>query len=169
MTGFVYFIQAGAGGPIKIGYTSNAPQKRMVKIQTDCPWAVRLLGAVEGTEADEKAFHDRFAHLRNRGEWFDPCTELTFAIEEILASGNRYTPRGRQPKHDHPLCKYRAQTKISLDVIANQLGLAKGTLSRIESGKLLPSIELTAKLSQATGIHAREFRPDIAKMFGGAQ
>lgn len=67
--GWVYFIQVGAGGSIKIGWAKN-PDTRMRALQTAHPARLRFLGVIPGTKARERELHERFAHARMQGEWF---------------------------------------------------------------------------------------------------
>lgn len=71
----------------------------------------------------------------------------------------------------HPLRAYRESTepKTSLDCLAKQVGRSKATLCRIEKGRQAIPDELLAKLSELTGIPARELRPDLAKVFAEAE
>lgn len=72
---WVYFIRAGVSGPVKIG-TARDPRKRLSGLQTSTAVPLRILGVVVGGRAQERAFHEQFAHLRLRGEWFVPEPEL---------------------------------------------------------------------------------------------
>jgi Meiotically up-regulated gene 113 len=67
--GIVYFCQAASGGPVKIGYASDAEQ-RLKTLQTSHATELQLLNAIEGSFEDEKALHKRFAAYRIKGEWF---------------------------------------------------------------------------------------------------
>jgi hypothetical protein len=65
-----YFLQAGDGGPIKIGSTRNLA----VRFRTLCtmsPVPLRLLGVIEGEDAEDRCrFH--LGAFRLHGEWFAP-------------------------------------------------------------------------------------------------
>ena len=74
----IYFLHDGEC--IKIGYSAN-PRSRVSSLQTACSRLVRLLGTISGSEEDEKRLHERFAHLRVRGEWFRAHSELTEFIK----------------------------------------------------------------------------------------
>ena len=68
--GWVYFIQDGKDGPIKIGYSKD-PQGRMHGIMTgNQSGELKTLFVVRGTYGTEKKFHARFAKLRKVREWF---------------------------------------------------------------------------------------------------
>lgn len=69
--GYVYVAQAGAGGPVKIGWAMDVGE-RIKRHQTSCPEQVDLIAAFPGTKHLERAIHKRFATYRHRGEWFAP-------------------------------------------------------------------------------------------------
>jgi hypothetical protein len=68
-TRFVYFIQDGENGPVKIGL-SNEPDKRISKLQTGNPRELFLRHVIPGDRAVENQLHKRFEPARIRGEWF---------------------------------------------------------------------------------------------------
>jgi hypothetical protein len=65
----LYFIQAGADGPIKIGRAVN-PVSRMCELQSGNHVELRILVALPGGYAAERAAHRSFKSFRIRGEWF---------------------------------------------------------------------------------------------------
>jgi hypothetical protein len=73
---WVYFIQAGEGGPIKIGFTALNPRQRLSTLQIGNAESLNLLGAAAGTYQDEQQIHEQFAAARIRGEWFAPTDAL---------------------------------------------------------------------------------------------
>lgn len=78
----VYFVQAGQGGPIKIGYTENL-RLRLQALSAGVPHEIIPLGVDDGALAgDEIDIHIRFAKCRLRGEWFNPTPELLAYISE---------------------------------------------------------------------------------------
>jgi hypothetical protein len=83
---FVYFVQQGITGPIKIG-RSVKPIGRMRELQTGNPVALRLLGVERGGSRRERALQKQFSHLQVGGEtgaegfgggmeWYRPTYEL---------------------------------------------------------------------------------------------
>lgn len=64
---FVYFVQAGDGGPIKIGMT-HEPVKRLASLQTSNHEELRILRVCPCDHSAEAALHARFAEDRIRGE-----------------------------------------------------------------------------------------------------
>lgn len=71
----VYFIQAGDGGPVKIGISSD-PWARMRKMQSDHDKKLVLIRLFEGGLVEEGVLHHRFSEHRLGGEWFAPAKEI---------------------------------------------------------------------------------------------
>jgi hypothetical protein len=65
---YVYFIAAGRGA-VKIGFAHDV-ESRLQALQTSSAEELVLLHYMEGTTADERRLHEKFAELRIRGEWF---------------------------------------------------------------------------------------------------
>lgn len=65
----IYFIQAGADGPVKIGIASNVT-KRFSQLQSSHHEPLALLATLSGGAALERELHRRFAAGCIRGEWF---------------------------------------------------------------------------------------------------
>jgi transcriptional regulator with XRE-family HTH domain len=70
----------------------------------------------------------------------------------------------------HPIRAYRLgkNPPITLEALAKRVRTTKPNLSRIETGKQMPSDELLSRLVTETGIPARLLRPDLAKLFTAA-
>lgn len=90
---FVYFIQQGRGGPIKIGVATD-PRDRLASLQTATPFELRLLAAMPGSFPEEKVLHARFHAHHIRGEWFNPAPWLMEEIEHIT---KKEQAAGRDP------------------------------------------------------------------------
>lgn len=86
----LYFVQAGLGGPIKIGVTRDLTG-RIATLQTACPTELRLLGCCLASATSERDLHARFAHARLRGEWFrcDPELLAFIARAPVSLHGDR--------------------------------------------------------------------------------
>lgn len=72
---FIYFIQAGEDGPIKIGRADNVA-RRLESLQTANHEQLRLLAAIRTTGIGEGWFHDRYRDAHIHGEWFRPVPKL---------------------------------------------------------------------------------------------
>ena len=124
MGSFVYFVQAGPGGPVKIGRAKDV-DKRMAGLQTACPYRLQLLGVIECDHVSsyEAELHERFAELRiDRSEWFNWAP----AIADTVAKETR---------------PYESRTKIEVAVAAASLGLDVITIP----ARLLGSWKATAE------------------------
>jgi len=78
----VYFTQDTQTKAIKIGYSKN-PKKRRSGLQTASPNELVILGFIHGELEDEKAYHQKFAQHRIKGEWFKG--DILPAVLEIIA------------------------------------------------------------------------------------
>jgi len=65
---YTYFLQAGDGGPIKIGSTRNL-LVRLRSLTMMSPVPLKLLGIMKGGKVEEFC-HARLAAFRVHGEWF---------------------------------------------------------------------------------------------------
>jgi Meiotically up-regulated gene 113 len=96
---YVYFVQQGDDGPIKIGRAANV-ERRLGQLRVANPQPLRLLATIEGDiEAELK---QRFKKLRISGEWFKPAEELRTFIGEVAAKSPRKdtsSPLARAPAH----------------------------------------------------------------------
>jgi Meiotically Up-regulated Gene 113 (MUG113) protein len=86
---YVYFIQAGEGGPLKVGIAFDV-NARLRSLQTASPFDLRLLGSVPGARRAEEALHHIFAPHRLRGEWFSPHPVLLGVVNDLIATHQRY-------------------------------------------------------------------------------
>jgi hypothetical protein len=95
---YVYFIQAEIGGPVKIGVAQDV-SKRLAAMQIGSPFPLRVVKVIDtgsGGYYLERKLHERFAHLRERGEWFrvDPefadFVSLPLRVPEAEDDGYRY-------------------------------------------------------------------------------
>lgn len=85
--GYVYFIQCGESGPIKIGYSKNNIEKRLIIAQVYNPFLLHLLCAMPGNRKKEKELHKTFKDDKILGEWFDPSIKLLKLINTLPQLG----------------------------------------------------------------------------------
>ena len=78
---FVYFIQEGAMGPIKIGYATGDPIARLLHLQMGNPTRLYLRLKLNGSKREEAKLHSLFAANHIRGEWFRPSDELLTLVQ----------------------------------------------------------------------------------------
>lgn len=87
----VYFVQAGNGGPIKIGIARD-PAKRMSDLQVANANKLTLLGSIPGDLYDEQSLHQTFQPYRLNGEWFQPAPQV---VDWLKTRGMTATVEGR--------------------------------------------------------------------------
>ena len=73
MIGTIYFVQEGATGAVKIGFTTWEVHKRISMLQVGSSHHLILRKAMVGTAFRERDLHREFAEHRIRGEWFRPA------------------------------------------------------------------------------------------------
>lgn len=72
----IYFIRCNAPQAfIKIGIARELAN-RLSMLQIGCPYDIDVVATMPGNRAAEAALHERFAHLRERGEWFREAPDL---------------------------------------------------------------------------------------------
>jgi hypothetical protein len=81
--GWIYLMLAKGAKAIKIGFSTKYPSSRKRTLQTGNPHELKLLMLVQGTLRDEQRYHEQFAHLRIRGEWFKDCPEIRDFFREM--------------------------------------------------------------------------------------
>lgn len=79
---WVYFVQQGDNGPIKIGYTKRKGL-RLTALQNGNPERLRMVCAVPGGRALEYVLHKAFRGARLVGEWFTPTPRLVALMKEL--------------------------------------------------------------------------------------
>ena len=82
----IYFIAQGEEF-IKIGYTKDDPEGRLIGLQTGNPHKLTLVKSIEGDKDTEETLHSRFHHLHCRGEWFYYTKELSTFIDRATQAG----------------------------------------------------------------------------------
>lgn len=82
--GYVYFLTDEAA--IKIGW-SGSPPERAKTLQVGNHKPLRIMASIPGTADDEAIAHERFSHLRVRGEWFRYVPELLDFIAHVQKQG----------------------------------------------------------------------------------
>ena len=52
---------------------------------------------------------------------------------------------------EHPIRLYRRRLDLTLDALAKRVGVSTSTLSRVETGALMPSSDFVRRIHDATG------------------
>lgn len=72
---FVYVIQQGLNGPVKIGCAVD-PGARLASMQSGNPDQLRIVGVCRGSRGVERMLLAAFSPHSIRGEWFSPVPEI---------------------------------------------------------------------------------------------
>lgn len=86
----IYFVEANGLRLIKIGYANNV-ERRFSELAAASPVELALLGYREGSLADERALHARYADIHAHHEWF-------FATLDLYREARGEVPRPDQIK-----------------------------------------------------------------------
>jgi hypothetical protein len=160
----VYFVQAGEGGPIKIGFAANA-KLRIDKIRVDCPDELIVLGVIDGGPGDESWLHGYFAEHKKRGEWFHPVPELLAYIanhpkrRDIVRGkrgGPRYSTRPRSTPmsgpHSDAIAAWERrldEARVSVNAVCRQADMDATTFFRWKRYGIVPRVKLWRRFEAA--------------------
>lgn len=117
--GFIYFITDGEA--LKIGF-SGAPDQRLRDLQAASPRELRIMAKFHGKMSDEQALHQKFGHLRLRGEWFKDNGEIAEHIESLAAKKPDHPDFDFDPKkysfplHPRVFGRWLAEQTVSNDI-----------------------------------------------------
>lgn len=90
----VYFAQPTGQplDPIKIGFTTNAEERR-AHLARFHKCEMTFLATCNGGRRLERALHEIFAHHRISGEWFEPCDDLLRLVDDVRRNGEDALPQ----------------------------------------------------------------------------
>jgi hypothetical protein len=110
---FVYFIQDGDDGPVKIGQAFH-PQARLGDLQCGNPRPLNLRAVVLAAEDTEALLHRSWMHALIRGEWFAEDEEI---IGRAQRTQRRQIERAEQAGKNLQPIAY-AVARMALDISA---------------------------------------------------
>ena len=161
MTGFIYAIRCM--DRVKIGH-SNDPLRRLVDARVWSPYPAELLGVIEGSQADERALHRRFAPSRCYGEWFAICDDVQAFIDTLHEITETFGKKTQTvPETCALLIKRRKQVNMTQSELGRIIGAKKFTISRIENGTQVPTTAMAAALERELSIPASSWVQDDKK------
>lgn len=97
--GWIYFVQAESGGPIKIGFAADV-FARLADLQSASPLTLRLLAGQSAEFWQEKRLHERHKAHRLHGEWFAPHDDVLRDVAAAKA-GPQPAPALKPPTESH--------------------------------------------------------------------
>ena len=160
----VYFVQAGEGGPVKIG-CSDEHKKRLRRLQSLNHAELKIIRVVEGDRETERWFHKQFVKNHIRGEWFAFSEEMLSFPPGNLLQTKWILPRVKY-KNNHRSASSEIRDPALNDAIytlggpeaaCRALGVTKQALSQWEKCPALRVIPL----EKASGVSRYRLRPDI--------
>ena len=107
----VYFLKSELTGLIKIGYCGEKNLKtRSSALKYTGNGSLELLGVIHLVPmSHEKELHQKFSHLRVKGEWFTPAVELLGFIKENGMHPVFFRERMKPETPDSRLYRYKQQ------------------------------------------------------------
>ena len=81
--GYIYFLLADKYNAVKIGFTRNTVEERLVNGNTWSPYEYDVLKVIKGTMLEESQIHHRFVSYKIRGEWFTYSDEIKYFISQL--------------------------------------------------------------------------------------
>ena len=98
MRSWVYFIQVGQSGPVKVGHSKD-PRSRFSSIQVGNHERLRLLCLMRGGEPVERSLHEWLKPEALGGEWFRPSARLRSIVwaailEDEMQKGSAFLEAG---------------------------------------------------------------------------
>src|SRR5690554_456689 len=138
MSGFVYLIRSNSG-LYKVGY-STQPQRRLISLQTGSPYQLSMIGYVPATIQQERELHALLAPWRVAGEWFQECAGIHLFASLFTTPVTAV----------HPIIAYAKANRRSMQSIADRASCSRMTLHRVVQGKQNATLDLLARISQAT-------------------
>ena len=156
---YVYFVQAKTTGWIKIGRAKN-PASRIKDLQSSNGDALELLSMIPEKNYTEGFLHEKFKHLRVRGEWFEPREELIQFIAECKSQPQSQStvvaPVGRRVRTPGDIGSlirgYRTQQGLKQKELADKIDVSRQWLVDVERGHSRAEIGLVFQTLNALNI-----------------
>jgi hypothetical protein len=133
---FVYFIQRGSDGPVKIGKSQN-PESRRLLLQQSSPEPLQIIGVCLGGYPAESQLHRWFAADRLEGEWFERSDALNALLDRLPSwddvTGGSYCPE--LLNNERTILAELYRMGYTLEDIAGLLTVSRNRVHQIISGK----------------------------------
>ena len=152
----VYFIQAGEGGPVKIGAAADV-QHRLRALQCGHYLPLTILRTVQGGFAVEAWLHRHYRARHIRGEWFRHCATMATVdprAEVIQINGrDPFDPALSAP------VDAACQAVGGADALADKLGVARSAISNWKRSRI--PANRVGNVAALTGLPPHALRPDL--------
>lgn len=152
----IYFVRAGAHGPVKIGKTNDVAT-RVAELATAHYETLSVLATLDVANRVETLLHRLLKEHRLKGEWFAWCPEVA-AVVELAKAGKLpdfpydhhreerergLTEQARGAAH---LAAYLKRRGVTVVEAAKQTGIDRSILQRIKTGSRPASKDAIRKL-----------------------
>lgn len=134
----VYFIQAGDGGPVKIGKADDV-RARLADLQVAHWCELSLIREIDGGHKVERWLHRHYAPGRLRGEWFEFSECMLTVAPPVLAE--------RQPSRFAQYIKNLGGVHFFVAV----LGVTPAAVRMWAAGERIPGRAHMLKIVEITG------------------
>ena len=138
----IYFAQAGDGGPVKIGFSSNV-ESRLASLRCASASEIVLLNTRPGSMKAERLLHSRLERHRLRGEWFEPAEDVLAeaASKEPVPEPEPVTTSHRPHETSYEMLNdYRNKSGASVGEFAAAILVGDRTAYRILRGEKMPDV-----------------------------
>jgi hypothetical protein len=155
----IYFIRAGADGPVKIGYAASV-ERRVALIQAGNHQRFTLLRTLPGERQTEGWLHRHFAAARIDREWFAFDVDM-LTVEPPAIAEHLRIPRGRANYAKHPLGAWLGEAGMSLAEFAVKLGVHQDAVRKWLHSQRVPRVAQLAAIKRMTAgrVTANDFQP----------
>lgn len=145
---------------VKIGFTDNI-LKRLSQLQVSCPIKLEVLALIDGVGSDERLLHEQFTkHNSECGEWFMYDEAMKKYIESLPRELMwKYGFDDNNTNKFGELRNIRLSNNLSLEEIANTLGMSKQSVADMEKREVRGTITINSmrKVCSAIG-YSFEYR-----------
>jgi len=151
----IYFIRAGASGPIKIGFADD-PAQRLVALQNSHWENLTLLRVIDGPKDLEKRYHETFKSGHIRSEWFKFDARM-LTIDSDISEWPRHCSNPFGARQRNPALVDAIASAGGAAALGRKLGRSRQAVSLWDRAPA----EMILLIEQISGVDRRVLRPDI--------
>lgn len=165
--GYVYFIQRGNDGPVKIGFSRN-PRVRIRKLQEASGDRLRCLCVAPGTFELERRTHLALHHHRIAREWFHPAPDVLARAAEMTIPLRSDDPSDIEtPVSEKRAWLMKMAARLSDKEGARLTGLTEEAFRNVKSGDSAISFDTLTRWCRNDRAFAMEYCDFIGLILPG--